>query len=343
MKGSLIAFDRIAGCGAAARMVDGRLDDLLIDPPDDRIRPGAIYRAKAGRQMKGQGGVILETPDGPLFLREAKGIAPGDSLIVQTTTFAEAGKAAPAGLRLILKSRFCLVTPGADGLNISRAIRDEERRVELRGVFDGIGSVEGVGIVLRTAAEDAEDDAVRDDVAATLELAHAILAEPKPGRPEKLLDGPDAAGLAWRDWPSPDVTDDGEGCFAHHGIDAAIDRLRNPCEGLPDGGSFWVEATRAMTAVDVNTGSDTSPAAGLKSNVAALKALPRALRLRGLGGQIVVDPAPVPKRDRVPLEQVAKAAFRSDPIETTLVGWTPLGHLEFIRKRERLPLSESLP
>ena len=106
---------------------------------------------------------------------------------------------------------------------------------------------------------------------------------------------------------------------------------------------MYIEPTRALTAVDINTGADTSPAAGLKANIAALRALPRALRLRGLGGQIVVDPAPVPKRERRRLEDVAKASLRADNIETTLVGWTPLGHLEFVRKRERLPLHEGLP
>ena len=95
-------------------------------------------------------------------------------------------------------------------------------------------------------------------------------------------------------------------------------------------------------AVDINTGGDTSPAAGLKANLAAVKALPRALRLRGLGGQVVVDAAPMPKKDRRQVEQAVRKAFKSDPIETSLVGWTPLGHLELQRKRERLPLLESL-
>lgn len=72
MKGSVIAMDGFMGRQAAARIVDGELDDLLVDPPDDRVRPGAIYRAKAGRSMKGQGAMILETSDGPLFLRHAK-------------------------------------------------------------------------------------------------------------------------------------------------------------------------------------------------------------------------------------------------------------------------------
>ncbi len=342
MKGSLAAFDRIDGFDAAARIVDGMLEDFLVDPPEGRIRPGAIYRARVGRSMKGQGGAILETPDGPLYLRQAKGIAQGDSLLVQTSTYAERGKATPVSPRLLFKSRFCMVTPGAQGRNISKAIRDEERRVELRDLLDGASADDDLGIVLRTAAGEADDAAIADDMAAVLDLARSILSEPHEGVPEMLLEGPSAQEIAWRDWPTPDVTDAGPGSFGRTGADDMIEALRQPRVDLPEGGSIYVEPTRALVAVDVNTGGDTSPAAGLKANLATLKALPRALRLRGLGGQIVLDLAPVAKRDRRRLEDAAKAAFRADLIETTVVGWTPLGHLELIRKRERLPIAESL-
>lgn len=343
MKGSLVAFDAISGHDAAARMVDGVLEDLLIDPPEHRIRPGAIYRAKAGRPMKGQGGLILDTPDGALFLRQSKGIAQGETLIVQVSTFAEPGKAAPANQKLLFKSRFCLVTPGAEGTNISRAITDEERRVELRELLQDIAVPPGVGLVLRTAARDADDAAIAEDVEQMLSLANAIVSEPSTGAPEKLLDGPGAREIALREWPVPGVTDDRSGSFARQSVDTAIDALRSGQERLPGGASMFVEPTRALVAVDVNTGADTSPAAGLKANIAAIRALPRALRLRGLGGQIVLDLAPLSKKDRKQIEQVVKSAFRADPIETSLVGWTPLGHLELIRKRERLPLTECLP
>lgn len=342
MKGSVVAFDTYRGRPAAARMVDGRLDDLFIDPPDDRIRPGTIYRAKVGRPLKGQGGAILETPDGPLFLRQAKGIGQGESIIVQTGTYAEPGKATPAGLKLLFKSRFVIVTPGAEGANIARSIRDEERRVELHDLLADIALDQGIGLVVRSASAEADDGAVRQDILQTLDLARQILAEPLSGVPDKLLEGPDAATLAWREWPAPDVGDADPGSFARHGIDAAISALDHPREALPDGGALFVEPTRALTAVDVNTGSDTSPAAGLKANLAAIRALPRALRLRGLGGQIVVDFAPMAKRDRRQVEVALTRAFRADPIETSLVGWTPLGHMELQRKRERLPLSEVL-
>jgi Ribonuclease G/E len=340
VKGSLAVFDTWRGRRAAARLVNGRLDDLLIDPADDRIRPGALYRAKAGRQMKGQGGVVLETPDGPLFLRHAKGVRPGDSFLVQATTFAEAGKAAPCTTRLVLKSRFAMVTPGAEGRNLSKAIRDEDRRAELHELLAGCDLPDGVGLVLRTAAEGADDTAIQADIAAMLTASRAVLSEPPEGAPERLLDGPDAQALAIRDWPAPDATETGDGAFEFTGVLDQIEALQSGEDPLPGGGSIVVEATRALIAVDVNTGGDTSPAAGLKANIDALRALPRALRLRGLGGQVVLDLAPMPKKERKQIESVFRSAFRTDPIETSLVGWTPLGHLELIRKRERRPLYE---
>jgi ribonuclease G len=92
----------------------------------------------------------------------------------------------------------------------------------------------------------------------------------------------------------------------------------------------------------VNTGPDGSPAAGLKANLALARDLPRQLRLRGLGGQVTLDLAPMPKKERLAFEGHLRAAFRTDPIETALAGWTPLGHYELQRKRERLPLAPGM-
>ncbi len=67
-------------------------------------------------------------------------------------------------------------------------------------------------------------------------------------------------------------------------------------------------------------------------------------RLRGLAGQVTLDLAPMPKKDRVVFEGHLRAAFRLDPVETALAGWTPLWHFELERKRERLPIPpEALP
>jgi Rne/Rng family ribonuclease len=121
-----------------------------------------------------------------------------------------------------------------------------------------------------------------------------------------------------------------------------LDALLSTRVPLPGGGHMYVEPTRALVAVDVNTGGDTTPAAALKANLAAARALPRQLRLRGLGGQIIIDFAPMPKRDRAVLEQCLKASFRKDTSETTLAGWTLLGNYELQRKRDRSPLRTAL-
>jgi ribonuclease G len=85
MKGRLLVLDELAGRQAAALVVEGRLEELAIDPPDDVALPGAICRAVADRPVKGQGGIFVKLPGGSGFLRQISGVAPGQRLIVQVT------------------------------------------------------------------------------------------------------------------------------------------------------------------------------------------------------------------------------------------------------------------
>jgi Ribonuclease G/E len=345
MKGRLLVLDEIAGRQSAALMVDGRLEELAIDPEGDAVIPGAIYRAVADRPVKGQGGIFVKLPQGTGFLRQISGVAPGQRLLVQVTGPAEAGKALPVTTRLLFKSRFVILTPGAPGLNISRKIKDDDRRAALSALAEAgmAGADEGLGLILRSGCLMAEDTAIVEDMAAMRGLAEAVLTD-LSGGPELLVDGPSAHDLAFRDWLDPPVddADTDPGSFERQAVDDAIEALRGPRVALEVGASMIIEPTRALVAVDVNTGPDTSPAASLKANIAAARDLPRQLRLRGLGGQVVIDFAPVPKRDRHILDQVMKAAFRTDG-ETNLAGWTTLGLYELTRKRDRLPLTEVLP
>lgn len=346
MKGRVVLLDALAGRPAAALMVDGRLEDVLIDPPDGIPAPGAIFRAVVDRPLKGQGGVFLRLPaGGRAFLRQARGLRPGQGLLVQVTGYAEEGKAVPVTPKLLFKGRYAIVTPDAPGLNVSRRIRDGEERDRLLEVAGAAmaDAPDRLGLILRSACRGVAADAIAGDIAAMRGLAGDVLSEPAQGPPELLLDGPGAHRLAWRDWaePDPDAVVDRPGSFAEFGVPEALEALPG-ADPLPGGGALHVEPTRALVAVDVNTGADSSPAAGLKANIAAARALPRLLRLRGLGGQVVVDFAPMPKADRSRVEQALRSAFRADPVETTLVGWTPLGHAELTRKRERLPLAEAL-
>ncbi|MFC0157867.1 ribonuclease E/G [Mameliella alba] len=341
MKGSTIVLDQWKGREAAALLVDGQLEDLLIDA--DLPRPGSIYRGVVERPMKGQGGLFLRTPDGNAFLRQVKGLSPGDRLLVQVTGYAEPGKAIPVTNRILFKSRYAIVTPGAPGINVSRQIRDDETRDALLEIAHDVISEsplpEGAGVILRSSAHPDLADEVMDDLLAMSDLARAVLAD-TTGDAELLVEGDGPHALAWREWGGPADLDDAEGAFDRHELGETIEALGKARVALPSGGSMLIEPTSALVAVDINTGGDTSPAAGLKANIAAMRDLPRQLRLRGLGGQIVVDPAPMVKKDRRQVESVLKAALKAETTETVVAGWTTLGLLELQRKRDRVALRE---
>jgi len=169
VKGRAVILDVVEGRKAAALMRDGRLEDLMIDPPRGTPpAPGAIFRAIADRPMKGQGGMILRLPEGRAYLRRAKGVSPGDRLLVQVTGVAEAGKAAPVAMRLSFKGRYAIVTPDVPGLSVSRAIADgadRRRLLEIAGAATA-GAPEGQGLIVRSAAQGAAADAIRADIAA---------------------------------------------------------------------------------------------------------------------------------------------------------------------------------
>ncbi|WP_298837466.1 ribonuclease E/G [uncultured Roseobacter sp.] len=340
MKGRTVILDHWQGRETAALLVDGQLDDLLVD--SDLPRPGTIYRAIADRPVKGQGGMFLKTPDGSAFLRQVRGLAPGQPVLVQVSGYAEPGKALPVSQKLLFKSRYAIVTPGAPGLNISRSVRDENERDRLLEIAHDAAGDSTEGLILRSSCERADADEIAQDIEAMVVLAGRI-AEDDGNEMEMLLEGDGPHLLAWREWTGVADISTAAGGLEDHGVTEVIEALKGPRVALDAGASIFVEPTRALVAVDVNAGPDISLAAGLKANIACARALPRALRLRGLGGQIVLDLAPMPKKDRRTFETALRQAFRRDDTETALVGWTPLGHYELQRKRARLPLSQVMP
>ena len=372
MKGRVIVIDTPAARpSAAALVVNGRLEDLILDPPTDAGLPmvGDVITARLTRKLPGKGGAFCDLGDGTHgFLRDAGGLGEGASALVQVTSLPEPGKAVGVSPRILFKGPNLILTPGATGVNVSRAIKDPDERARLEaGAATALSAagIEGTGIIVRTGAEGVEGDVLQGE----LERLGAVHAAASAAVRDRVAwSGRDGAArmVALREWvhPLPDqvlvpsalaeaaanpwgdarlsericaVPDP----FEAAGIWDQVEALRSP-EVAVAGGSMVIEATRALVAVDVNTGGDFSPAAGLKANIAAIRDLPRQLRLRGLGGQIVVDFAPMPKRERKGFDATVKAAFRRDPIETSLVGWTTMGLYELQRKRERWPLNEVL-
>ena len=335
MKGTQIFLDHIDGHEAAALVVDGRLEDLIVE--SEAFAPGTIFRAKVDRPVKGQGGVFVSFPQGRGFLRQIDGISGGQNMLVQVTGYAEEGKAIPLTTKLLFKSRYVIITPNSPGLNLSRRIRDVELRdALLEYIYDGLAPL-SYGIILRSSCIAADFEDVLEDAKTMLEVVKAVL-EDDTVESCQLLSADSPHEMAWREWTIEATVEQEAGCFHSGGVLDLLDALNSP-KVRTNGGSYFIEQTRALCAVDVNTGVDGSLTSGLNANIAMARDLPRQLRLRGIGGQVVIDPAPMPKKDRKLLNSVLKAAFRQDDVRTHILGWTALGLIELQRARTRAPLS----
>ena len=129
-------------------------------------------------------------------------------------------------------------------------------------------------------------------------------------------------------------------------LDAAIDAALQPSLALPGRGTVHIQQTRGATVIDVDTGNPAErdgEAAALAANLAAAELIARQIRLRNLGGGIVIDFVGLegrPTRERV--KTALATACQADPMTPRVLGWTRLGHLELVRPRRSRPLAEAL-
>jgi Ribonuclease G/E len=129
-------------------------------------------------------------------------------------------------------------------------------------------------------------------------------------------------------------------------LDAEFAAALAPSLALPGGGSLHIAETSAAVLIDIDTGTpdaDSAERGALAANLAAAQAIARQVRLRQLGGGIVVDFAGLEGRGaRDKLRQAMLAALADDPARPQILGWTRLGHLEIVRPRRGRPLSEAM-
>jgi len=331
MNDKIALLDYFEGKEAAALLIDGKLYDFFAE--EDARAPGSIFRVKVKRQLRGNGGIFVESPDGDFFLHQTKGINTGDIILVQVSSYGDREKLPRVTTKILFKSRYVIVTPFAVGLNIAKNIQDDERRIWLKQmVTEGLEEIP-YGMILRSSCISVSDSEILNDCRNILTTAQNILSDDN-NKLGLVSRSHSPHQMAWREWSDIPVVDENSGSFAEYGVLELIDELKNSKVIINDC-NYYIEPTQAFVAVDVNTAADISFAAGLKANLAMAKDLPRQLRLRGLGGQIVIDPAPIPKRDRRALENALRAAFRKDTVETNFVGWTAMGLLELQRARIR--------
>jgi Ribonuclease G/E len=129
-------------------------------------------------------------------------------------------------------------------------------------------------------------------------------------------------------------------------LDAAFDAALSSSLALDRGGAVHIEETRAATLIDVDTGSPatgSSARATLAANRAAARLIARELRLRNIGGAIVIDFVGLDRRDhREQVRRALETALTDDPAEPQVLGWTRLGHLELTRPRRARSLADAM-
>ncbi len=353
--GRLIVIDRTDTRSVAALVVNGRIEDLHVDHPNPTIPvPGDVYRAQVGRRLKGLGGFILNLGQGQHgFLKSRVKLEPGHHLAIQVKTIPDHGKAAGVATRIRIRKQYVVLEQGRRGIEFSRRLTDDQTcRTRLRDIAASIPGLDlsSKSVSFRAQCQDADPATVADELARETCEFNRILENANRGTPGLRARAPAAGERAMTEWmfPAPDRIIDDRGSFDTLGIWDMISRVLVPAVSLPKspgagermgaGASMVIEPTQALIAVDVNTGDIFSRSPGLDANLLAIGELPRQLRLRGLGGQVVIDVAPMAKRHRRRVEEAVASTFSEDPVKTTPVGWTPLGHFELHRKRERFPL-----
>ncbi len=250
----------------------------------------------------------------------------GDSVLVQVTKDPVGHKGARLTSQISLPGRYLVYVPGGSMTGISRKLPDVERNRLKRILKDNLP--ENAGVIVRTAAEGASEEELTHDInrlRAQWENIEARATSTKTLAPELLYGEPDLTIKVVRDvfnedfskliisgeeawdtveayvtYVAPDLLDrlqkwdSSEDIFAAHRIDEQISKALERKVFLPSGGSLVIDRTEAMTVVDVNTGKFTGSGGNLeetvtKNNLEAAEEVVRQLRLRDIGGIIVID------------------------------------------------------
>lgn len=302
----------------------------------------------------------------------------GDALYVQVTREASEDKGVRLSTKLALPGRRLVYTPRRPGLNISRRIEDGTERARLEEAVAGFAEPDE-GFIVRTAARGSNHDELRAEAERFRRLWRDIESRRASSDAPRCLHrelGPleralrdhagkgthrirlsSAAALAearryCADW-APELSDrlelfTGPGAlFDLHEVEAEIEAALEPWVPLPSGGSLYIESTRALSAIDVNSGAMAEARAereaALRTNLEAAHEAARQIRLRAIGGLIVIDFIEMASpADRGRVKTALDQALAADRAPTRLSGLDELGLATITRRRLTEPLARLL-
>jgi ribonuclease G len=340
-----------------------------------RVLPGMqaafvdIGLEKAGFLYVGDVTGDLEEDERP---RIEEVLAPGDSVLVQIQKAPISTKGARLTCQICLPGRHLVMMPTSDHIGISRRLLDADERERLRGLIEAHRGDSGVGFIARTAAEGMAPQAAQRDIVfldriwglilETMRGAQApsliwedlpvILRTLRDLAPEAgcevLCDDEEDAAEVSRFLKKLQIESDfsvqlwrgREGLWEHYGVGDEMRRALGRKVWLKSGGSIVIDQAEALTAIDINTGSyvgKSNPAETiLRTNLEAISEIVHQLRLRNLGGMIIIDFIDMSAQEHRDLVvQSLQDALKSDPARTDVYGMSELGLVEMTRKRVR--------
>ncbi len=305
-------------------------------------------------------------------------LSKGQELLVQVEREERGTKGAGLTTRISLPGRYLVMMPGNEGIRISRKITGREERDSLKKIVGNLKLPKDTGFIVRTAGGDKTGREMENDLRYLTKLWSKIKADAKKApAPSLVYKEQDMAVRTVRDYLTSDINevlvDDlaafrnikaflrktmpwrklnvsyykmKRPIFDRYDLEAQIARLEDNHVYLPSKGYIVIDKTEALTAIDVNSGrgkkeKDMEPMA-LRTNLEAAEEIARQLRLRDIGGLIVIDFIDMTSpKNRREVEKALKDALAHDRAQSDVGRISKFGMLEMTRERLRAAYLES--
>lgn len=303
----------------------------------------------------------------------------GENLLVQVSKEPVYEKGAKLTTCFTLPGRFFVLMPNIPRLGVSKKIEDRDERIRLKEIVRGI-LPDGMGGIIRTTSVNRTAKEITKDINFLLETWNSIQKKYESAQPqEKIYEDIPLSLQVVRDYLDDDVevivTDNHKNqtelyrfiktvapehsmkvklyeqttpIFDFYGIEKQIEQATNKKVSLKSGGSLIIESTEAMTVVDVNTGRFTGKSnledTILKTNIEAAEEVARQLRLRNIGGLIVIDfidMAIVANRQKL-FNFFEKTLREQDKFQSVVLKVSEFGLVQMTRKRSGKTLIQQL-
>jgi len=320
-------------------------------------------------------------PKGEVTVKDIPGLyPPGTDIVIQVTKGPIGSKGPRTTTNLSIPGRYLILTPYSDGCGISRKIEDNHERRRLKQLINELTIPEGMGVIVRTAGEGKKSRYFVRDLHLLLKKWEEITQKMAAERaPTCLYMEPDLVERTVRDFLTEDIdrvlidnkgdherTQDLVGLiskrskskiafyhdsipiFERFNIERQIEQTGQRKVPLPSGGEIVIDETEALIAVDVNTGSHKNRAGDEKNtiyavNLEAAREIARQIRLRNLGGLIIIDFIDMKeRRHRNSVYEKMVELMATDKARNHILPISQLGIMQMTRQRQQESLWSNL-